>query len=143
MHRLTHLSESFLTHTHWPLSLPEPYFIRASEPLRKMLTEPGMVSGITLSTPGFYAPQFRSLRLEPMDPGLLEEIGSFRFENLRVNNFEMESSALFALAAMLNHHAITLCVAVANRISLQFLDDYQAAVDGLIESVLNKLTGND
>jgi uridine phosphorylase len=78
-----------------------------------------------------------------MDPGLLEEIGSFRFENLRVNNFEMESSALFALAAMLNHHAITLCVAVANRISLQFLDDYQAAVDGLIESVLNKLTGND
>jgi len=142
-HLFTPLSESFLTHTQWPLALPEPYFIRGSESLIKMLSDPGMVSGITLSTPGFYAPQFRSLRLAPMDPGLLEKIGSFRFENLRINNFEMESSALYALAAMLNHHAITVCVAVANRITLEFLDDYQTAVDGLIETVLNKLTGND
>jgi len=140
---LAPLSEAFKAYTQWPGALADPYFIRGSEPLRKMLSDPGMVTGITLSTPGFYAPQFRSLRLAPTDPGLLEKIGSFRFENLRVNNFEMESSALFALAAMLNHHAITLCVAVANRITLQFLDDYQTAVDGLIESVLNKLTGYD
>ena len=142
-HRLAHLSESFLTHTQWPLALPEPYFIRGSEPLRKLLSDPGVVSGITLSTPGFYAPQFRSLRLAPMDPGLLDKIGSFRFEHLRINNFEMESSALYALAGMLDHHAITVCVAVANRITLEFLDDYQTAVDELIEGVLNKVTGND
>ena len=107
------------------------------------LSEPGTISGITLSTPGFYAPQVRSLRLPPMDPELVGKIGSFRFEDLRINNFEMESSALYALSAMLNHHAITLCVAVANRISLEFLEDYQNAVDLLIDSILNKLIRND
>lgn len=137
------LSEAFIAHTTWPKRLAEPYFIKGSDKLRQMLSAPGMVSGITLSTPGFYAPQVRSLRLPPVYPGLVGKIGSFRFENMRINNFEMESSALYALAAMLNHHAITLCVAVANRISLEFLDDYQTAIDELIETVLNKLTRND
>lgn len=141
-HKLGRLSESFISHTGWPGKLAEPYFIKGSDTLRKLLTGPGMVSGITLSTPGFYAPQIRSLRLPPIDPDLLGKIGSFRFENLRINNFEMESSALFALSAMLHHQAITVCVAVANRISLEFLEDYQTAVDNLIEHVLNKLIPN-
>jgi uridine phosphorylase len=142
-HNLLSLSESFISHTAWPKKLADPYFIRGSAKLRQLLSDPGMVSGITLSTPGFYAPQVRSLRLPPMDPDLVGKIGSFRFENLRINNFEMESSALYALAAMLNHHAITVCVAVANRISLEFLEDYQTAVDALIQTVLSKLNRNE
>lgn len=142
-HNLSTLSESFMSHTSWPSKLADPYFIKGSHTLRQVLYDPGMVSGITLSTPGFYAPQVRSLRLPPMDPDLVKKIESFSFENLRINNFEMESSALYALAAMLNHQAVTLCVAVANRISLEFLEDYQSAVDGLIETVLNKLIRND
>jgi uridine phosphorylase len=142
-HNLRALSEAFITHTAWPKRLADPYFIRGSYKLTQMLSDPGIVSGITLSTPGFYAPQVRSLRLPPVDPTLLRKIGSFRFENMRINNFEMESSALYALAAMLNHHAVTLCVAVANRISRKFLDDYQTAIDALIETVLNKLIRND
>jgi hypothetical protein len=47
------------------------------------------------------------------------------------------------MAAMLHHHAVTVCVAVANRVTLEFLEDYQSAVDALIETVLHKLTGND
>ena len=142
-HNLGLLSESFISHTNWPKRLADPYFIKGSGKLLQKLSEPGTVSGITLSTPGFYAPQVRSLRLPPMDPDLVGKIGTFRFEDLRVNNFEMESSALYALSAMLHHQAITLCVAVANRISLEFLEDYQSAVDLLIESVLNKLIRND
>jgi len=142
-HNLWPLSELFISHTAWPKRLADPYFIKGSDKLRQVLSEPGMLSGITLSTPGFYAPQQRSLRLPPMDPELLRKIGTFRFDNLRINNFEMESSALYALAAMLNHHAISVCVAVANRISLEFLEDYQTAVDALIETVLNKLIRND
>lgn len=136
------LSDSFIAHTAWPEKLAEPYFIEGSQTLRQMLYEPGMQSGITLSTPGFYAPQLRSLRLPPAQPELLRKIGSYRFEKLRINNFEMESSALYALAALLNHQAITVCVAVANRISLEFLDDYQRAIDSLIETILNKLIRN-
>ena len=142
-HNLLPLSESFISHTGWQKKLADPYFIRGSGRLMQLLSDPGMVAGITLSTPGFYAPQVRSLRLSPIDPDLVGKIGSFRFENMRINNFEMESSALYALAAMLNHHAITVCVAIANRISLEFLDNYQKAVDELIETVLNKLIQDD
>lgn len=142
-HNLLPMAESFISHTNWPKKLADPYFTRGSDRLMQALSDPEMVAGITLSTPGFYAPQVRSLRLSPFDSALVEKIGSFRFDNMRINNFEMESSALFALAAMLKHQAITLCVAVANRISLEFLDDYQSAVDALIESVINKLIRND
>jgi len=98
------------------------------------------VSGITMSTPGFYAPQVRSIRLAPVDRELVPKMASFRYRGMRINNFEMESSALYALASLMGHRAITICVAIANRISLEFLDDYHPAVDELIIHVLNKLT---
>jgi uridine phosphorylase len=137
------LAKAFMVHSKWKKSLAEPYFIKGSEHLLQLLSGPGMVSGITLSTPGFYAPQQRSIRLSPFDQELLTKIGTFRFEGMRINNFEMESSALYALSALLNHQAITICVAIANRISLEFLEDYHEAVDGLITRVLDKLTRDD
>jgi uridine phosphorylase len=137
------LARAFMVHTKWKKSLAEPYFTKGSEHLLQLLSGPGMVSGITLSTPGFYAPQQRSIRLSPSDQELVSKIGSFRFEGMRINNFEMESSALYALSALLNHQAITICVAIANRISLEFLEDYHGAVDGLITLVLDKLTQDD
>jgi uridine phosphorylase len=137
------LANTFMVHTKWKKSLAEPYFTRGSEHLLQLLSGPGMVSGITLSTPGFYAPQQRSIRLSPFDQELITKIGSFSFEGMRINNFEMESSALYALSSLLNHQAITICVAIANRISLQFLEDYHGAVDGLITLVLDKLTQDD
>jgi len=141
-HNQSFFSEAFRLHSSWPASLSEPYFIRGSEKLERVLKDPAMLSGITLSTPGFYAPQMRSLRLSPTDTDLLKKIASFEHNNLRINNFEMECSALYALSAMLNHHALTVCVTVANRVSMKFLEDYQPAVDALIETVLTKLTAH-
>jgi len=140
---LEDLARSFMDHTAWKKSLAEPYFTRGSESLFTLLAEPGMVSGITLSTPGFYAPQLRSIRLSPFDEELVSKIGTFSFEGMRINNFEMESSALYALSSLLDHQAITICIAIANRISLEFLEEYHQAVDGLISRVLNKLTRDD
>jgi len=137
------LVRSFTKHTAWEHKLAEPYFISGSEFLHNMLTGPGVESGITISTPGFYAPQVRAIRLRPFDPELLSKIGTFRFEGMRINNFEMESSALYALSALLNHQAITICVAIANRISLKFLEGYRETVDILIGRVLEKLTNLD
>ena len=51
----------FMDHTAWKKSLAEPYFIKGSErSCTSCFPGPGVVSGITLSTPGFYAPQVRS-----------------------------------------------------------------------------------
>ena len=137
------LASSFMEHTAWKTSLAEPYFITGSDKLHNLLSGPGVESGITISTPGFYAPQVRSIRLSPFDPELVSKIGTFRFDGMRINNFEMESSALYALSALLNHHAVTICVAIANRISLEFLDGYHEAIDELICRVLDKLTDFD
>lgn len=142
-YNLEALASSFMDQTAWKKNLSEPYFIKGSAHLHTLLSEPDMVSGITLSTPGFYAPQLRSIRLAPFDPELISKIGTFRFEGLRINNFEMESSALYALSALLGHRAITICVAIANRISLEFLEEYHEAVDRLITRVLDKLAQDD
>jgi uridine phosphorylase len=137
------LAISFMDHTNWKTSFAEPYFIKGSALLHSKYLDPGMVSGITLSTPGFYAPQVRSIRLPAFDPGLVSKLGSFIHEGLRINNFEMESSALYALSALLKHEAITICVAIANRITQEFLEDYHGAVDGLIRMVLDKIISDD
>lgn len=137
------LARSFMDHTKWKQSLAEPYFTKGSEHLLQLLSGPSLVSGITISTPGFYAPQQRSIRLSPFDQELVSKIGTFRFEGMRINNFEMESSALYALSSLLGHQAITICVAIANRISLEFLEAYHESVDELISMVLDKLTLND
>lgn len=137
------LASSFMDHIAWKPDLPDPYFIEGSEHLHARLWEQGMWSGITLSTPGFYAPQMRAIRLSPTDTELVSKIGTFRFEGMRINNFEMESSALYALSALLNHQAITICVAIANRVSFRFLENYHEAIDRLITSVLDKLTPDE
>ena len=137
------LASAFMAHTAWKKSLSEPYFIKGSESLFQLLSGADTIPGITISTPGFYAPQVRSIRLSPFDPELVSNMGSFRYEGMRINNFEMESSALYALSALLNHQALTICVAIANRVSLEFMQDYHGAVDALISMILNKLAGDD
>jgi uridine phosphorylase len=137
------LTAEFMRHTNWKSSLPDPYFTSGSEHLLKLFAQEGLVSGITLSTPGFYAPQLRSIRLPAFDDHLIQKLSSFQFANLQITNFEMESSALYALSALMGHEAVTLCVAVANRITKEFLADYKPAMEALINLVLEKLTGDD
>ena len=137
------LSKAFIDHTNWKRALPDPYFIEGSEKLLSLFSEPEQVAGITLSTPGFYAPQMRSIRLSPFDMNLIQKLTTFQFGTLQINNFEMESSALYALSALLGHHAITMCVAVANRISKEFLVDYKPAMESLIEMVMDKIAKDD
>jgi uridine phosphorylase len=140
---LNELRDVFIEHTQWKSSLPDPYFVKASERLLALFEEEGQASGITLSTPGFYAPQMRSIRLGPHDEKLIQKLNTFHFNQMQVTNFEMESSALYALSALLGHEAVTLCVAVANRITKEFLDDYKPAMETLIRRVLDKLTADD
>jgi uridine phosphorylase len=137
------LSEAFIEHTNWNRALPDPYFIEGSGKLISLFSAPEQVAGITLSTPGFYAPQVRSIRLSPFDMNLIQKLTTFQFGSLQINNFEMESSALYALSALLGHHAITMCVTVANRISKEFLVDYKPAMESLIEMVMDKISKDD
>jgi len=134
------LTEAFKGYTGWNPHMADPYFVRGSDRLIRHFSTMEWISGITISTPGFYAPQSRTIRLAPNDQKLIQRLSAFTFNSLRINNFEMESSALYAISAMLGHDALTLCVAIANRITASFLADYKPALENLALMVLKKIS---
>jgi len=136
------MEKAFMAHTNWPDLLPHPYFIPSSSRLYDLFNK-DVHSGITISAPGFYGPQGRMIRLAPLDPELNEKMESFRFEGLRITNYEMESSALFGLAALLGHEAISVCSMIANRASRDFTEDYLPVIKKLIKRTLDGLSRID
>ncbi len=133
------MTEAFLHHTQWPASLPRPYAVKCSELLKEKLGQ-GLMCGITATAPGFYGPQGRKLRLELGFPDLNNKLETFGFEGLKISNFEMETSALYGLAALLGHNALTICVAIANRHSKEYNRSYKKFMDQLVQLTLERLT---
>ncbi len=136
------LEKAFMEHMDWPDLLPRPYFVPSSQRLFELFNK-GIPSGITISAPGFYGPQGRMIRLAPLDPGMNDRMAKFNFKGLKIMNYEMESSALFGLAALLGHEAITVCAMIANRANHEFTKDYRPVVNALIRLTLEGLTKLD
>ena len=119
--------------------LATPYCIDADGSLAELFRH-DTVPGITISAPGFYAPQGRYLRLAPADPGLLERLAAFSFDGLHVTNCEMERSAVAGLAALMGHRAATICTVIAQRVAHDSDTDYQALIGHMIDTALARLT---
>ncbi len=133
------LLSEFKKHTQWGRNLPEPYMNACSSSLARKLGK-GLVSGITATASGFYAPQGRELRLKVAYPNFNECMESFKYKDLRVVNYEMETSALYGLGKLLGHDTLTLCAIIANRVAKEFSKDYKKTVKGMVEMVLERLT---
>lgn len=133
------MADAFHKHADWPETMAYPYVARASESLLKKMGK-GLAKGITATAPGFYGPQGRKLRLELGISDLNQRLESFEHEGLKISNFEMETSALYGLSALLGHQALTVCVAIANRHRKEYNKDYKSHVDQLIRLVLERLT---
>lgn len=132
------IEKAFVEHTGWNPQLTAPYFIDADKSLFELFSDVTR-EGITIAAPGFYAPQGRWVRLQPQDMHLNEKIESFRFGERRVTNFEMESSALAGLAALMGHKAGTVCTIIAQRIAQDACTDYKPFVKEMIKDALEKL----
>lgn len=132
--------KAFREYTGWDASLPSPYVTDASEELCAKFTSAEFSKGVTISAPGFYGPQGRELRIPLAYPHLNEKIESFRFNDLRITNFEMECSAIYGLSKLLGHQALTVCLIIANRVSLTANENYRDEMKRLIKLVLDKLT---
>lgn len=133
------IERAFVEHTGWWESLPSPYFVDSSQSLASLFTD-FTVEGITISAPGFYAPQGRSLRLATADPMLNEKIESFEYQGRRITNFEMESSALAGLSLLMGHRATTICTVIAQRIAKDMNTDYKPFMERLVDMVLDRLS---
>lgn len=114
------------------------YAVEASEELLSRVAF-DMIQGITATQNGFYGPQGRSVRLSSKVEKMLNSYASVQFNNLRVTNFEMESSGIYALSSMLGHKALTVCAILANRATKEFHKSPSKSIETLIHTVLERI----
>ncbi len=130
--------ESFIKQVNWDKKLPKPYLVEGDAALIEKAKKLGFHTGITATATGFYGPQGRVLRLGVMDKMMNEKLSEFRFEDMRITNFEMETSGIYGLSKLMGHRAITINCVIANRFTGQFSEDYRQSVRTLIETVIEK-----
>ena len=116
----------------------KPYVAQGSVELLEKFSK-GMIIGNTVTTPGFYAPQGRRIRLNLKYPKLLRDLSSFHFEGQWLTNFEMETSALYAMANLLGHNMLSVNAVIANRTKGTFSKNPYPTIDSLIKKVLDRL----
>lgn len=133
------LMDAFHQQIDYPIDLPLPYIVKGDPGLFELML-PGNKSGITATASGFYGPQGRKLRLDTQFPQQNEALNSFAYGGKRITNFEMETSALYGLSALLGHKAITICAIIANRYRREFSERPDLLIKELIDQVLERLT---
>ena len=138
------LEDAFKQHMSWSPLKPAPYVANADAELIDRVAGNDMVRGITISCGGFYGPQGRQIRLRIQDPDQNKKVESFRYitlegAELKVCNFEMESSALAGLSSLLGHKAMTCCMVIANRYAQEMNTEYKNTINTLIQLVLERI----
>jgi uridine phosphorylase len=129
------LLEAFNQHTQLIDKAIQPYIASSATSLSKHFTS-GFHHGITVTCPGFYGPQGRVLRAPLAQPQLINQLSTFKHEQHFISNFEMETSAIYGLANLLGHQALSISAIVANRIHQNFSTDGNAAVEKMITTCL-------
>jgi uridine phosphorylase len=133
------LMNAFHQQINYPNLLPKPYIVKGASDLVELLA-PGNIKGITATASGFYGPQGRKLRLNTLFPEQNSQLGKFNFKGHRITNFEMETSSLYGLSALLGHKASTVCAIIANRYRKEFTENPADVISDLIDMVLERLT---
>lgn len=115
-----------------------PYVVKGSLELTEQIAF-DMMKGNTVTAPGFYAPQGRSLRLSVIHPELTNDLMYFNEDNFRISNFEMETAGYYALGRMMGHRMLSLNAILVNRARNTFSKNPAKIVDGLIRKVLSRI----
>lgn len=123
-----------------PNSPIKPMVIDASKSLLAKLHTKKTHLGITLTAPGFYAPQGRELRLRTHIGNINDSLSAFSHKNTKILNYEMEAAAVFGLARLMGHEAAAICLIVANRMQKNLNEQYREKMRELIYYVLQRIT---
>jgi uridine phosphorylase len=112
------------------------YGAKASEKLIKQFSSISQ-HGYTLTAPGFYAPQGRTVRMKSLLPDFLQDVSKTKFEGEIITNIEMETAAYYAFSASLGHEMISLNAILANRLTHEFSKNPESQIKQLIELTLD------
>lgn len=99
----------------------------------------GWYQGITLTCPGFYAPQGRKLRFNTRVADFVSRLQSFGFDGKRLTNFEMETAGYYLFGKILGHDMLSISAILANRVTQQFSKAPEKGVEKMIETVLERI----
>lgn len=112
-----------------------PYQVEASARLLSRVNN-SFQRGVTLTCPGFYAPQGREVRLRPRFDQMIARLSSLEVNKKRLTNFEMETAGYYAMGKLLEHEVLSLNAIVANRPKNEFDKNAAKTVDSLIHTAL-------
>ena len=115
-----------------------PYLTAASDTLLNTIGK-DMAKGITITAPGFYAPQGRQVRAKNAVPNFIKLINSFKSNQNRITNLEMETAGIYALAKVLGHKALSVNAILASRVNLEFSNEPNNIVEQAIKMVLERI----
>ncbi len=133
------MTNAFIAQTNLDVAITNPYAFAGSNILLQKFDD-AFHKGITVTCPGFFGPQGRVLRLGLRSPGLVDKLTQFNFNNNRITNFEMETSAIYGLGKLMGHECMSVNAVVANRVVKEFSKDSNATVEKLIKKSLEALT---
>lgn len=113
------------------------YLSKSSDELVKKYKNLNFIEGLTVSTPGFYAPQGREIRLKNNKKNYLEQIRNCRLGQIKPTNLEMETASYYAFGKLMGHEMISFNAILANRITNEFSKNPEFQIERLIELVIN------
>jgi uridine phosphorylase len=128
----------YLEHKNDDLLLIPSVFMADKKLLQQFDTEQ-FVKGVTVTAPGFYAPQGRLLRGKAAEPRLVTILNTFRQKTLMLTNMEMETAGIYGLARLFGHRALSISAILANRIDGTFSHQASATVERMITTALQIL----
>lgn len=134
--RFPDIEDVFMRHVEWNGELPRPCVVKSSKELADKFTN-FTYEGFTACAGGFFAPQGRIVRLQPLLDNFAERVSTFEYNGLKVSNFEMEGAAVITMARLLGHRATTICLAIAHRLKMDANMDYNKRMDELIIKTLD------
>lgn len=131
------LLDSLKSHLHHIQGI-SPYITAGDKTLLDVIGT-GLQRGITVTAPGFYAPQGREVRAKNAVPNLITLLGTFRSGNYQLTNLEMETAGIYALAKVFGHRALSVNAILASRTKFEFSSDPAKVINKAIELVLSRL----
>ena len=115
-----------------------PYITAADQSLMEQIGK-GLATGITVTAPGFYAPQGREVRAKNSVPNLVNLLKTFSAGKYRITNLEMETAGIYALSKALGHKALSVNAILASRTKFEFSKNPQRIISKTIAHVLDSL----
>lgn len=122
----------------WKL-LPRPYAAMANNELVGKFSPMTDKLGVTLTAPGFYAPQGRSVNAPTRVSDFVALLGSSTFIGQPITNLEMETAGIYGLASLLGRQAVSISAILANRATGEFSKKGYEVVERMIEKALEVL----